>query len=485
MTMLFSSATAILPIIIAGSFHSSGTMMMIRALRVVSPIATPRSESCHGALAFLMRGEGPQEGGQGRHHFRWMTSALQSSSRDAVSSSSSSKSSNKNDVMKSRTDAAANTMTTLPAVPPHCHRVVLMRHGESEFNNANVFTGWCDIALTARGVVEAVEAGQVFASHKIHFRKCHSSVLTRAIVTAQRALEAAGVAHTPLQYDWRLNERHYGSLQGLSKERTAERLGRKRVMEWRRSYSARPPLMTNHHPHYEIIYGDPRYRKLQKRGGGAPRRPDTDDDPTSHQQQQQLLPLGESLEDCQRRVIEAWNDIVAEINAFDNNVGDHEEDDDNGYTLIVAHANSLRALVMHLDDIPSAEIENVNIPTAIPFFYDISVATGRPVVNGHHHQQQQGPAASSSSTGTFRGVYITDDRKKRSFLERRRAANDPFLWALDDHQVTKSMLLPGSSSSSKDDDGDRDMEEEEVVDMDGHEEEAKRNTELYSSVMDK
>jgi Histidine phosphatase superfamily (branch 1) len=155
-----------------------------------------------------------------------------------------------------------NAMTTLPPMPPNSHRVVMMRHGESEFNNANVFTGWCDIALTQRGVVEAIEAGQVFASHRMYFRKCYSSVLTRSIVTAQRSLEAAGVAPTPLHYDWRLNERHYGSLQGLSKERTAERLGRKRVMEWRRSYSARPPVMTELHPHYEIIYNDPRYRML-------------------------------------------------------------------------------------------------------------------------------------------------------------------------------------------------------------------------------
>jgi bisphosphoglycerate-dependent phosphoglycerate mutase len=165
--------------------------------------------------------------------------------------------------------AAAATTTTasanqqLPPVPRHAHRVVLMRHGESEFNNANIFTGWCDVALTPRGVVEAVEAGEVFRSLAVSFRKCYTSLLTRSIITAHRCLEAAGVAYTPLMYDWRFNERHYGSLQGLGKDRTADRLGRDIVMEWRRSYSARPPPMTEEHPHYWILLNDDRYRTLK------------------------------------------------------------------------------------------------------------------------------------------------------------------------------------------------------------------------------
>jgi 2,3-bisphosphoglycerate-dependent phosphoglycerate mutase len=438
MTMLYSSALLLFFIII-GTFRSGGTMM-IRALGVVRPVSK-RESQCGGttkALPALLIG-GRQQGRARMVDDRWMTTWTTSSKSTSRQSAAAAPSSN-------NYANNANAMTNLPALPPNCHRIVLMRHGESEFNNANVFTGWCDIALTPRGVVEAIEAGQVFASQKIYFRKCYSSVLTRSIVTAQRALEAAGVAHTPLQYDWRLNERHYGSLQGLSKERTAERLGRKRVMEWRRSYYARPPLMTEHHPHYQIIYGDPRYRKLL----------------LSDQSIQ--LPLGESLEDCQRRVIDAWNDIVAEITSLGDSINGG---DDNGYTLIVAHANSLRALVMHLDDIPTDKIEDVNIPTAIPFFYDICVRTGRTEMSNNHEP----------SAGSFRGVYISDDRKKRSFLERRRAANDPLLWALDDHQVTKSMLLNGSND-------DEDMEDE-AVDMEGHEEEAKRNTELYSSIMEK
>lgn len=129
-----------------------------------------------------------------------------------------------------------SAVTTLPPIPESAHHVILMRHGESEFNNANVFTEWCDVALTPRGVVEAAEAGQVFPSHNLnHSRRCHTSMLTRSIVTAQRSLEAAGASFTPLHYDWRLNERHYGALQGLGKDRTADRLGRALVMEWRRS----------------------------------------------------------------------------------------------------------------------------------------------------------------------------------------------------------------------------------------------------------
>lgn len=335
----------------------------------------------------------------------------------------------------------AATVTSLPPVPPKAHRIVLMRHGESEFNNANVFTGWCDVALTQRGVVEAVEAGQVFSSHQMFFRRCYASLLTRSIVTAHRSLEAAGLAHTPIQYDVRFNERHYGALQGLGKERTAERLGRDVVMEWRRSYDARPPLMTPDHPHYSIIYNDPRYRRIQD----------------------MTLPLGESLADCQIRAVAAWNDILDSLVATES-IGSSEAED-GGATLIVAHANTLRALVMHLDAIPTTAIESLNIPTAIPFFYDVSLPSGSVV--------------SDKPSGSFRGVYISDDRKKRNYLERRRAANDPFLWALYDHQVASSMLVGNNSTEAA-----PSKKVDAVAEgLAGIEEEAKRNTQLYSSIV--
>lgn len=314
------------------------------------------------------------------------------------------------------------TISRLSPVPDCGHRLVLMRHGESEFNNANIFTGWCDVALTPRGVVEAVEAGQVFLSHGLHFRKCYVSLLTRSIVTAQRTLEAAGVAYTPLQYDWRWNERHYGALQGLSKERTAIRLGREKVMEWRRSYHARPPPMTSEHPHFPTINEDRRYRCLPG------------------------IPSGESLQDCQIRVKQAWHDVVADMSSDD-------DDDDSDYSLLVAHANTLRALVMHLDSIPAETIEDLNIPTAIPFYYDIDKKTGTVI-----------RPPDDDTIGFFTGTFITDERKKRSFLERRRAANDPWLWALRDEQVAESMLegVDGTKQQQKD------MQEE-----------ARHNTELF------
>lgn len=337
--------------------------------------------------------------------------------------------------------------SSLPPVPPDAHRIVLMRHGESEFNNANIFTGWCDVALTPRGIVEAEEAGQVFASHSIIFRKCYASLLTRSIATAHRSLEAAGVAYTPLRYDWRLNERHYGALQGLSKDRTADRLGRARVMKWRRSYEARPPPMTEDHPHYDMIQYDARYRHLHGMGG---------------------IPLAESLQECQSRVVEAWEDIIREIQNSEDDLNN-----DAGYTLLVAHANTLRALVMHLDDIPSGEIEGLNIPTAIPFYYDICTSTGKVVfgedgvshVNGGMDSEQP-----PVGLGKFRGKYIDDERKKRNFLERRRAANDPWLWALHDEQVAPSMLVGR----------DEDVGAEEGEGLVGVEEEAARNTEIFA-----
>ena len=331
------------------------------------------------------------------------------------------------------TKSSERTTTALEPIPDGAHRIVLMRHGESEFNNANVFTGWCDVSLTQRGIVEAMEAGQVFASHGLVFRKAYASLLTRSIVTAHRSLEAAGVSYTPITYDWRLNERHYGALQGLSKERTADRLGKARVMKWRRSYEARPPLMTKEHPHYNIIHNDARYKSLD------------------------TIPLGESLEDCQERVIEAWNDIWEE---FKMDIADEAPK----YTLVVAHANTLRALVMHLDDIPSTDIEDLNIPTAIPFYYDIFKATGKVLASSHNDTD-------TISGGTFRGIYISDERKKRSFLERRRAANDPWLWALHDHQVARSMLI--------------EPEDEDILDeeFEGLKEEARRNTVLFSSAL--
>lgn len=334
-------------------------------------------------------------------------------------------------------------VTSLPPVPENAHRIVLMRHGESEFNNANIFTGWCDVALTPRGRVEAYEAGEVFLSHHLTFRQCYCSMLTRAIVTAQRALQAGDVSYTPISYDWRLNERHYGALQGLSKERTADRLGREKTMRWRRSYDVPPPEMTKDHPHFDIINNDARYRKLDK------------------------VPRGESLEGCQVRVLEAWKEIVQDAK-------DAEDDTHSAHSLIVAHANTLRALVMSVDNIPASDIEDLNIPTGIPFYYNICKTTGEVLPADDDGTEMN----HISDMKGFRGTYISDDRKKRSFLERRRAANDPWLWALHDDQVTTGML---------EDDGGDGSEEQFSVDESAENLaemaiEALENTELFSSI---
>lgn len=206
-------------------------------------------------------------------------------------------------------------------------------------------------------------------------------------------------------------------------------------MKWRRSYHARPPVMMEEHPHFDIINNDPRYRNLEG------------------------IPRTESLEDCQKRVIMAWNEIVEEVKQA-------EDHPDTAQSLLVAHANTLRALVMHIDNIPPEEIENLNIPTGIPFYYDIDKATGI-TMNHEYEYDNIGP------TGRFRGVYISDDRKRRSFLERRRQANDPWLWALHDDQVAGSMLLEDGTRSEE-----NEANAEELAEMT---QEASKNTDLFTS----
>lgn len=227
-----------------------------------------------------------------------------------------------------------------------------------------------------------------------------------------------------------------GALQGLSKERTADRLGREKVMKWRRSYDVPPPAMTEDHPHFDIINNDSRYRDLDS------------------------VPKAESLEDCQNRVVDAWKEILQEGMEADDSTH-------SAHSLIVAHANTLRALVMHIDDIPASNIEDLNIPTGIPFYYNICKTTGK-VLEAEDNTGHR-------DVGGFRGIYISDDRKKRSFLERRRAANDPWLWALHDNQVAESMLEGDSAEEQS-------GLEESAKDLAEMAKEALENTELFSTV---
>jgi len=214
-------------------------------------------------------------------------------------------------------------------------QLVLLRHGQSVWNLKNVFTGWTDVALSAQGVSEAVAAGRLMTEEGFSFDVAHTSVLVRAIDTLHLALGEMGLSWIPVEKSWRLNERHYGALQGLNKKETADRHGAEQVHIWRRSYDTPPPAldpMDERHPG-----NDPRYRWMP---------PD-------------LLPATECLADVVARMLPYWYDtIVPELRAGRR-------------LIVVAHGNSLRALVKHLDGISDEEIPSLNIPTGIPLVYDL------------------------------------------------------------------------------------------------------------------
>ncbi len=222
------------------------------------------------------------------------------------------------------------------------HTLVLLRHGESVWNKENRFTGWTDVGLSERGVAEAVEAGRRLRDAGYGFDVCHTSVLKRAIKTLWIVLEEMDLMYLPVHVHWRLNERHYGALQGLNKAETAERHSPEQVFLWRRSYDVRPPALDPDDPRHPRH--DPRYRGL---------------DPS-------LLPLTESLKDTVARVLPYWHEVIAP----DIRRG--------ARVLISAHGNSLRALVKYLDQIPDAEIPKLEIPTGVPLVYELDAAL-RPV----------------------------------------------------------------------------------------------------------
>lgn len=213
--------------------------------------------------------------------------------------------------------------------------LVLLRHGESTWNLENRFTGWKDVDLTEKGAAEAKQAGELMASEGLSFDVVHTSVLLRAIKTAQIALEAMGLHWLPVERHWRLNERHYGALQGLNKKETAERHGSEQVHVWRRSYDIPPPPLDvddERHPRF-----DGRYLGL------AP----------------EIVPATECLADVVARMLPYWYDrMVPEIRQGRR-------------LLVVAHGNSLRALVKHLSGISDEEIPDLNIPTGVPLVYTL------------------------------------------------------------------------------------------------------------------
>lgn len=215
------------------------------------------------------------------------------------------------------------------------HKLVLLRHGESQWNLENRFTGWTDVDLTPKGEAEARSSAKLLQDGGFEFDVIHTSVLTRAIRTMEICLDEMGVTDIPIIYNWRLNERHYGALQGLNKAETAQKYGEEQVHIWRRSYDTPPPeleLDDERHPLF-----DKRYKDL---------------DPGD-------LPATECLKNTVERFLPYWySDIAPDIESGKR-------------VLIVAHGNSLRALVKYLDNISDDEIVGLNIPTGVPLVYEL------------------------------------------------------------------------------------------------------------------
>jgi 2,3-bisphosphoglycerate-dependent phosphoglycerate mutase len=214
--------------------------------------------------------------------------------------------------------------------------LVLLRHGESTWNRENRFTGWTDVDLSDRGRAEAQEAGRLLLQGGYVFDVAYTSVLKRAIRTLWTALDALDLLWIPVTKSWRLNERHYGALQGLNKAETAAKHGEAQTKIWRRSYDIPPPPLTPDDPRYPSR--DPRYAGL-----------------TSAE-----LPLTESLKDTVDRFLPCWHETIAPTIRSGKRA------------LIAAHGNSLRALVKYLDDVPDREIVELNIPTGIPLVYELN-----------------------------------------------------------------------------------------------------------------
>jgi 2,3-bisphosphoglycerate-dependent phosphoglycerate mutase len=215
-------------------------------------------------------------------------------------------------------------------------RLVLLRHGESTWNKENRFTGWTDVDLSEKGREEARDAGRLMSAEKYEFDVAYTSLLKRAIRTLWIALDELDMMWIPVHRSWRLNERHYGDLQGLDKAETAAKHGDAQVKIWRRSYDIPPPPLTYEDPRHPLH--DRRYAQLKR----------------------SEVPLTESLKDTVARFLPYWHETIApEIKAGKR-------------VLIVAHGNSLRALVKYLENVPDEEIVELNIPTGIPLVYSLN-----------------------------------------------------------------------------------------------------------------
>ena len=216
------------------------------------------------------------------------------------------------------------------------HKLVLIRHGESTWNLDNRFTGWTDVDLTPTGVEQAKTSGRLLKADGFEFDVAYTSVLKRATRTLWHVLDEMDRTWLPVVHSWRLNERHYGALQGLNKGETARKYGDAQVLAWRRSYDTPPPALEPTDPRWERH--DPRYAKLQP----------------------EQIPLTECLKDTVDRVMPFWNDALAPALKAGKRV------------VVAAHGNSIRALVKYLDKIPDDDIVGLNIPNGIPLVYELN-----------------------------------------------------------------------------------------------------------------
>jgi len=248
------------------------------------------------------------------------------------------------------------------------YKVVLLRHGESIWNKENLFTGWTDVDLSEKGREEARQAGVMMKEQGYSFDLAYTSVLKRAIRTLWMALDEMDLMWIPVVRDWRLNERHYGALQGLNKAETAAKYGEDQVKLWRRSYDIRPPALDKADPRYPGK--DPRYHNLSN----------------------EQLPLSECLKDTVDRFLPCWHDLIAPSIRSGKQV------------LIAAHGNSLRALVKYLEDVPEKEIVDLNIPTGVPLVEELdeNLKSVRHYYLGDPEQIEQAVNRAKSTGGASR-----------------------------------------------------------------------------------
>jgi 2,3-bisphosphoglycerate-dependent phosphoglycerate mutase len=218
------------------------------------------------------------------------------------------------------------------------HKLVLIRHGESTWNLENRFTGWTDVPLTATGVKQAQAAGRLLKAEGYEFDMAYTSLLQRAIATLNHTLEAMDRSWLPVVKDWRLNERHYGALQGLNKADMAKQYGDAQVLLWRRSYDTPPPALEANDPRCER--GDLRYAKLKP----------------------EQVPLTECLKDTVARVLPFWHEVLAPALRSGQRV------------VVAAHGNSIRALIKYLDGVSDADIVGLNIPNGVPLVYEFDAS---------------------------------------------------------------------------------------------------------------